>query len=190
MNAPRSEIYVSVDIEADGPIPGPHSMLSLGSAAFLADKTLVATYSANLETLPGATADPRTMAWWEQFPEAWQASRVDARPPAQVMHDYVAWLGGLPGVPVFVGWPAAWDFMWVYWYLIRYTQQRPFGESAIDSRSYAMAMRRTPFLRTGKSHLPKRWFEALPHNHVALSDAVEQGVMFCNMLRENLDRDE
>jgi hypothetical protein len=27
------EIYISTDIEADGPIPGPHSMLSIGAAA-------------------------------------------------------------------------------------------------------------------------------------------------------------
>lgn len=31
-----AEIYVSTDIEADGPIPGPHSMLSFASAAYLA----------------------------------------------------------------------------------------------------------------------------------------------------------
>ena len=49
-----TEIYVSTDVETDGPIPGPHSMLSLGSAAYTADKTLVSTFSANLETLPGA----------------------------------------------------------------------------------------------------------------------------------------
>ena len=48
------EIYVSTDVEADGPIPGPHSMLSFGSAAFRQDKTLVSTFSANLELLPGA----------------------------------------------------------------------------------------------------------------------------------------
>jgi hypothetical protein len=28
------EIYVSTDVEADGPIPGPNSMLSFGSAAY------------------------------------------------------------------------------------------------------------------------------------------------------------
>ena len=33
------EIYVSIDVEADGPIPGDHSMLSLGAAAFSADWT-------------------------------------------------------------------------------------------------------------------------------------------------------
>ena len=40
--------------EADGPIPGPHSMPSIGAAAYTADKVLVSTFSANLETLPGA----------------------------------------------------------------------------------------------------------------------------------------
>ena len=29
-----TEIYVSTDIEADGPIPGPNSMLSFASAAY------------------------------------------------------------------------------------------------------------------------------------------------------------
>ena len=53
------EIYVSTDVETDGPIPGPHSMLSFGSAAYLADKTLVSTFAVNLETLPGASGDPQ-----------------------------------------------------------------------------------------------------------------------------------
>jgi hypothetical protein len=55
------EIYVSTDVEADGPIPGPHSMLSFASAAYRHDKTLVATFQ-NLEMLPGAAAHPRTEA--------------------------------------------------------------------------------------------------------------------------------
>jgi len=28
------EVYVSTDVESDGPIPGPYSMLSFGSAAY------------------------------------------------------------------------------------------------------------------------------------------------------------
>ena len=35
-----NEIYVSTDVETDGPIPGVNSMLSFASAAYLADKTL------------------------------------------------------------------------------------------------------------------------------------------------------
>ncbi|MCB0295461.1 MAG: exonuclease, partial [Calditrichaeota bacterium] len=64
------ELYISTDVETDGPIPGPHSMLSFGSAAYQADKTLIGTFSANLEALPGAAPHPKTQAWWESQPEA------------------------------------------------------------------------------------------------------------------------
>ncbi len=82
------ETYISTDIETDGPIPGPYSMLSLGSAAFTADKQLLGTFSVNLETLPGATAHPETMAWWDTQPAAWAACRVDPQPPALAMELY------------------------------------------------------------------------------------------------------
>jgi hypothetical protein len=180
------ELYVSTDVETDGPIPGPYSMLSIGSVALRADKTLVSTFSANLETLRGASQDPRTMEWWQGFPQAWQRSREDPQAPEAVMQAYLSWLESLPGKPVFVGWPAAWDFMWVYWYLVRFTGKSPFGHKALDIRSYAMAVRRSTFRRTGKGYLPKRWFDDLPHTHVALDDAREQGALFCNMLVERL----
>jgi len=183
--APK-EIYVSTDIEADGPIPGPHSMLSFASAAYLPDKTLLGTFSVNLETLPGATQHPKTMEWWKQFPEAWEACRRDLRAPEDAMRSYLDWLGKLPGRPVFVGWPATWDFMWMYWYLVQFTGERPFRENALDIRSYAMGMRKTEFRLTTRTYLPKRWFdEGLPHTHVALDDALEQGALLCNMLAEN-----
>ncbi len=186
----ETEIYVSTDIEADGPIPGPHSMLSLGSAAYDADKTLVTTFSANLETLPGAAPHPRTEAWWKHFPEAWAACRTDIRSPQEVMPEYAKWVSELPGRAVFVGWPATWDFMWVYWYLVRYTDSRPFHEHGIDIRSYAMGMRKATFQRTSRTYLPNRWFDDdLPHTHVALDDAIEQGALFCNMLAENVNED-
>ena len=126
-----TEIYVSTDVEADGPIPGPHSMLSFASAAYRADKTLVGTFEANLFLLPGAQGDPRTMAWWEGQPEAWASCRENVREPAVVMPEYVAWLNALPGKPVFVAYPAAYDFMFVYWYLMRFAGESPFSHSAL-----------------------------------------------------------
>ncbi|HQU41770.1 MAG TPA: hypothetical protein PK867_03115, partial [Pirellulales bacterium] len=35
-----------------------------------------------------------------------------------------------------------------------------------------------------KRNMPKRWFDKLPHTHVALDDALGQGALFCNMLEE------
>ena len=82
-----TEIYVSTDVETDGPIPGPHSMLSIASAVYTADKLLVSTFSANLETLPGAQGEAETMAWWETQPEAWQACRQDLQSPETAMRE-------------------------------------------------------------------------------------------------------
>lgn len=179
-----AEIYVSTDVEADGPIPGPHSMLSFASAAYRSDKTLVGTFSRNLETLPDARPDPKTEAWWQGQPEAWQACRQDARPPQEAMQEYLAWLKALPGKPVFVAYPAAYDFMFVYWYLIRFTGESPFSHSALDIKTFAMALLGCDYRESTKRNMPKRWFGQLSHSHVALDDAIEQGALFCNMLRE------
>src|SRR5262245_12821845 len=102
---PMPEIYVSTDVEADGPIPGPYSMLSFASAAFRADKTLVAAFEANLSLLPCAQSDPATMEWWRGQPGAWAACRSNPREPADVMPEYVRWIKSLPGKPVFVAYP-------------------------------------------------------------------------------------
>jgi hypothetical protein len=185
MNKQMQEIYVSTDVEADGPIPGPHSMLSFGSAAYLADKTLVATFSANLDTLPEAQGHPDTMAWWATQPAAWAACRQACEAPEPAMRRYVAWLKALPGKPVFVGYPAAYDFLFVYWYLMRFAGESPFSHSALDIKTFAMAVLKTDYRAATKRTMPKRWFDRMPHTHVALDDAIEQGALFCNMLAEN-----
>ena len=182
------EVYVSTDVESDGPIPGPHSMLSFASAAFLPDKTLVDTFTANLKTLPGSTADPATMNWWRQHPEKWAAGRADLQEPELAMRRYVDWVHKLPGRPVFVAYPAGFDFLFVYWYLIRFVGDSPFSFSALDIKTYAMAMLKTEYRESVKRHMPRRWFEAQPHTHIALEDAIEQGLLFCNMLAENGNR--
>lgn len=180
-----TEIYVSTDIEADGPIPGAHSMLSFGSAAYTADKKLISTFAANLRTLPGATEYAKTMEWWKNQPEAWEECRRDQRDPSAVMPEYVSWLKKLPGKPIFVGYPAAYDFMFVYWYLIRFTGESPFSHSALDIKSFAMSVLKTNYRDTTKGRMPRKWFDPLPHTHKALDDAIEQGALFCNILAES-----
>lgn len=144
------EIYLSTDVETDGPIPGPHSMLSFGSAAYTADKVLVSTFSANLETLPRAQAHPKTAEWWASQPEAWAACRKDLEPPEQAMARYVSWIQSLEGKPVFVAYPAGFDFLFVYWYLIRFVGESPFSHSALDIKSFAMAVLKRDFRQSTK----------------------------------------
>ena len=179
------EIYVSTDIETDGPTPGINSMLSFGSAAYTKEKELIDTFSQNLETLPNAVADPITTKWWKTQPIAWAACRKNPQPPEKVMLDYVSWLKNLPGKPVFVGYPAGFDFTYIYWYLMSFAKESPFSFSAIDIKTYAMAMLKTDYRKTVKRNMPKEWFDPLPHTHIALDDAIEQGALFCNMLATN-----
>ncbi|MGK2941871.1 MAG: 3'-5' exonuclease [Immundisolibacter sp.] len=185
-----AEIYVSTDIETDGFMPGENSMLSLGSAAYLSDGRLLGTWSANFETLPGAGMDPSTAQFWAQQPLAWEVCRRDLRAPAQAMPEYAAWLRALPGRPVFVGYPVTFDFMFVGWYLVRFARDNPFGFSAIDISSFAMAVLGREFRQTTKHHMPREWFDpTLPHTHVALDDALEQGALFMNLLAASRRRE-
>jgi hypothetical protein len=161
-------------------------MLSFASAAFTADKKLVSTFSANVETLPGASGDPSTMEFWSHNPEAWRACRRDPRPPQEVMPEYVTWVKSLPGTPVFLSYPGVFDFMFVYWYLMRFVGESPFSHSALDIKTYAMALGRIGYREVTWRTMPKQWLEGYSHTHIALDDAIAQGILFCNMLAENL----
>jgi hypothetical protein len=179
----RPEIYCSTDVESDGPIPGPNSMLSFATAAYDEAGALVGTFTANLETLPGAAADPETTRWWQTQPAAFAACRVDPQPPAEVMAAYTRWLEELPGTPVFVGFPAGYDFLFVYWYLMRFVGRSPFSHSALDMKTLGMGLLGSGYRGVSLDRLRARWPTARLHTHIALDDAMEQGELFCAMLR-------
>ena len=187
----KPEIYLSGDVEADGPIPGPNSMLSFGLAAYTPNKQLLSTFSANLELLPGAAGDPSTMKWWDGQKEAWEACRKDLQSPKKAMHDCVNWIEGLEkkhgARSVFVGYPVAYDFMFIYWYMMKFVGRSPFRHSGLDIKTLAfsqLCQQGKGYRGSVKRSMPKRWFDKLPHTHVALDDAIEQGALFCNLLKE------
>ena len=82
MNATSASISSQTD-----PCPAPlHA--ELGAAAYNAWGQRVGKFSANLETLPDATTDDGTMAWWSGQPEAWKRARERPRDPKSVMEDF------------------------------------------------------------------------------------------------------
>jgi hypothetical protein len=181
----KSEIYVSVDVESDGPIPGPNSMLSLGAAAFTEEGKLATTFEVNFETLPGAVGHPDTMAWWKTQPDAWAYCRANPQDPEKATKALYAWIEKLPGKPVFTAYPAGYDFLFGYWYLMRFVGKSPFSHSALDIKTFAMATMGGGYRDATKKNMPKRWFSNRPHTHKALDDAIEQGELFINILNEN-----
>lgn len=179
------ETYFSSDIESDGPIPGEFSMLSFASAAFDNKGVLLGTFSRNLELLPGAKQNPDTMNFWRQNQAAYDETRKNVVSPEAAMKDYVNWIATFRGKPVFVGFPVAFDFMFVYWYLIKFYGSSPFSHSALDGKTLAMVALKEEYRNSTKRNMPRHWFAGCgKHTHVAEDDAIEQGMLFFNIKKD------
>lgn len=183
-----ADVYVSVDVETDGPIPGPHSMLSLGAAAFRKDQGVIATFSQNLVPLDGASPDPDTARWWASQPTAIRHAATDgALPASQVMAAFDGWARDLGGRPTFVAYPAGFDFTFVHWYLHRFVGGSPFSHSALDIKTLGMVALGVPYRAVSKQRLRAHFPVASRTAHVALDDAIEQAELCLALLRD-LDR--
>jgi hypothetical protein len=172
----RPELYVAVDVEADGPIPGPYSMLSLGMA--VSGRPDLTFYT---ELRPISD---------DVVPEALAVSGLDrdrllreAPTATEAMAAAARWVEGLRalGRPVFLAAPAVWDGMFVHWYFVRFTGKNPFGGtgSGVDLRSYWMGMTDGAWSGTTNSTIKKAvGLKGLPHTHHAGEDAAELAAVF------------
>ena len=188
-------IYVSVDIEADGPIPGIYSMLSLGAAAFdiglpSPDKYKpIDTFQINILPLLDARQDPATMRWWSERPEAYAVATKDAQFAGDAIPTFTAWLRQLPGHPICVAYPVGFDFTFIHYYNVIFDPKHedPFGFSALDIKTLACAALDKPYPEAIKKNVPWAWFnppdgKAPRHNHEALQDAIGQGILFVRLM--------
>ncbi|MFI5930874.1 exonuclease [Actinoplanes sp. NPDC051494] len=182
------DLYISTDIEADGPIPGPYSMLSLGMA-------VAATFDGNVF----ARVEPATFYRELQpispdfVPAALAVSGLDraalartGAAPARAMAENVAWIEEMAGRhrarPVFVGYPLGFDWMFTYWYQVRFTGGSPFGHSAhLDIKTLYAQKAHVPIRGVGKRSMPEHLKPTGKHTHHALDDALEQAELFCNI---------
>lgn len=196
----KEDLFISVDIETDGPIPGQNSMLSLGAAA-VHNYTIVDTFSVNLNQLEGAVMDPVTKReFWDKNPAAWEACRQNTLHPEVGMKQFVSWAKALDKKygrrPTFVAYPAGFDFTFSYWYMMKFAGESPFSFSALDMKTLAMALLHQPnskqhsYRDATKRRFPKEWFSKRPHTHIAIDDALEQADLFISMLQALDQRDE
>ena len=170
------ELYVAVDVEADGPIPGIYSMLSIGLA--VVDHPELSFYT---ELKPISD---------EFVPRAVEVSGLDrarlleeAPTPESAMKEVASWINKLRkiGRPVFLAAPAVWDGMFVHWYFMRYLGKSPFGAtgSGIDLRSYWMGATGCEWVESHKGKIKYALdLRGLEHTHHAGDDARELATVF------------
>jgi DNA polymerase III epsilon subunit-like protein len=179
-NAP--EIYVAADIEADGPIPGAYSMISLGLAAVgFPDRTFYTE-------LKPISADfvPAALAVSGLDRERLKREAPDARSAMKGAAEWIDSLSDL-GKPVLVAAPAVFDGMFLHWYFIRFVGRSPFAVNGagIDLRSFWMGATGSSWVATGRTAIQQALgIRGLRHTHHALDDARELAEIFQAALRE------
>jgi hypothetical protein len=88
--------------------------------------------------------------------------------------------------PVFVGFNATFDWMFVHWYLVHFVGANPFGISGLDIKAYYMAaLGKTRWSDTAKKNIEVQFRSTLPHTHNALDDAREQAELFAKLIAFN-----
>ena len=173
----EDQIFIVVDIEADGPAPGLNSMLSLAAVA-TTPKRETAQFYRKLLPLDSSAPDPGTALWWQSHPEAWKEVSSDQEPAAIVMADFYNWVVSLEAEPIFVASPIGLDYSFVSWYLFRFSSRNPFMNESnairtLDIRSYIAGKYQLSFNDSSRAKLPVSLTEGMPaHTHRAIDDAV------------------
>lgn len=140
---PPERTTVTIHVHTDGPIPGPHSLLSVTAVAHAANGDAIGTFHTNVRELPGATLHPVALQQWRRRAEDWLTTRRASRPPAPAMTALTRWVDPFPGEKVLVSDPTGADHLFLYWYLQRFTGRWPFSGTELDGgpdRSSAEAM--------------------------------------------------
>ncbi len=180
--------YISVDIEASGPIPGVYDMLSLGAVRVervdglfrpTPDEIYLELKPTYGGVLPSAMAvhglDLKRLER-EGLPIDEAARRLDA---------WLAHHATEKDPPVFVGYCANFDWAFVNDMFLRYHDKNPFGYKALDIRALAMGLLRKPWLALSQETiLPALGLEPLDEKlaHHALEDARHQARILCALL--------
>jgi DNA polymerase III epsilon subunit-like protein len=171
--------FISVDVEASGPVPGEFSMLSLGAS--VVGKTEEQFY---VELKPiTQRRDPGAMRVNGLDHDELEQRGTD---PVQAMLAFESWIHrATPDGyrPVFVAYPATFDWMFVAYYFHRFLARNPFGVTGLDLTSmFAGTVGTTGSSPWTVDELERRLSADLPLTHNALEDAIAQSRLFERLL--------
>lgn len=182
------DLYISADIEADGPIPGPYSMLAFGLAV-----------AGRFDGESFVRLDPRAATFYrelkpisDQFePKALDVAGLDrdrlgreGNAPAEAMEAAATWVGehAADARPVLVGYPVVFDWMFLHWYFVNFLGESPFGFSgALDMKTMYQQKAGVALEAAGRADLPPSLHSTREHTHHARDDAIEQADIFARL---------
>jgi DNA polymerase III epsilon subunit-like protein len=172
--SPKRELYISVDVETAGPIPGEYSLLSIGACDVDDD---ACAFSIELKPI-NYNADPKAL---EVTGLSLDELAQRGAEPAAAMAAFAAWATNLADehrALVFVGFNAPFDWSFVNYYFHRFTGDNPFGFAALDIKALYMGATGGTWADTRSSQIAKHLAPERRGDHDALHDARYQAELF------------
>jgi hypothetical protein len=185
----KVDAYFSADVETDGPIPGPFSILSF--ALVYAGSFDGRCFKRPANYAHALYKELRPIS--ENFePEALQVNglnrarlRIEGESPEMAMTEACRWVNAIAGEaqPVLVAYPLSFDWSWLYWYFIRFSAEgSPFAYSqCFDSKTALAVKSGIPISQAGRSRIGPSLRSNHPHTHHAVDDAIAQAEIFANV---------
>jgi 3'-5' exoribonuclease-like protein len=183
------DAYFSADVETDGPIPGPYSILSFAivyagsfdGKHFIRPRKYEKAFYKELKPISNDFQE-----------EALRINGLDRARlciegslPQDAMTEACRWVKSNSGnaKPVLVAYPLSFDWAWLYWYFIKFSADgSPFGYSRCFDIKTAHAVKATiPISAAGRSRLDPLLLPIQKHTHHALDDAIAQAEIFANV---------
>jgi hypothetical protein len=195
---PLVDAYFSADVETDGPIPGPYSMLSFALV-------YAGSYDGREFHRP-ASYDTTYYAELRPISSNYQAEALavngldrtrlckEGREARSALSELACWVRDVagPARPVLVAYPLSFDWTWLYWYFVSFSETgSPFDHSSCYDIKTAFAVKgKLPVACAGRSRLLASLGSSRAHTHHALDDAIEQAEIFANVFAWEGDLDE
>ena len=180
MTNPR-EIFVSVDVETSGPIPGEYSLLSIGAcSAFEPDNGFTCKVKPISDKF-----DPKAL---EVTGLSMQDLTISGLEPNNAMNAFSDWLSSLASPDdtiVFVGFNAPFDWSFINYYFHLFDGENPFGFTALDIKALYMGATGCCWRDTRSSRIAAHLKPTLSGTHDSLQDARYQAEIFRLILAMN-----
>ena len=170
----KREIFVSVDVETAGPIPGEYSLLSIGACLAFAPEE---AFSCQLNPI-GNRFDPKAL---EVTGLSLATLAQTGEEPRLAMEKFARWLadlGGNDATIIFVGFNAPFDWSFINYYFHCFLGENPFGFTALDIKALYMGATGCSWADTRSSRIAQKLAPTLTGTHDALADARYQAEIF------------
>lgn len=185
----NNEVYISFDIEADGPYPGDYSMLSIGLCV-----------AGQRENGQFRRANPKRQTKYIEFkpisehfvPEAMAVNGLDrealfktgSNPETGILeiNDWIEEISNRSN-PVLVAYPSTFDWPFLTYYFGKFLGKSPAVAftRVCDLRTLIVAKSGQTYYTATDKCLPSELLPQKARSHNALRDAMEQAELFANV---------